>query len=267
MVVFLDVLLLENLLIDLFLLRTTVQTIRKKTSTKRLILASLVGSFYVIAVVIPWLKFLTAIPFKIVIVIVMMAIVIGHKDFGDLIKGATIFIIYAMVLAGMAFYIAIQDNPSLDSTALIYNFSYKNIILALMALYLVVNRIVIYTKERKQLTKYIYNTEIYLNGIKTIVKTLLDTGNELREPVTNLPVIIVERDVFKNLSLRDYSKYSISYSVVSGYTGNLIGIKPDSIKIEIDGNLKDKKVILAFCDERLSKHNDYNGLLPRGIIE
>lgn len=267
MVVFLDILLLENLLIDLFLLRITVQTIRKKVSTRRLIVASVVGSFYVIAVVIPWLKYFTSIPFKIIIVIVMIAIVIGHKDFSALIKGTVIFIIYAMVLAGMAFYIAIQDNPSLDSTAFIYNFSYKNIILALMVLYLVVNRIVIYAKERKQLTRYIYNIEIYLNGIKTIVKTLLDTGNELREPVTNLPVIIVERDVFKNLILKDYSTYSISYSVVSGYAGNLIGIKPDSIKIDIDGKLKEKKVILAFCDERLSKHNDYNGLLPRGIIE
>ena len=130
-----------------------------------------------------------------------------------------------------------------------------------------VNRIVIYVRERKQLTSYIYNIEICINGVKTKVKTFLDTGNELREPATNLPVIIVERQLFQDMNLDSYNAYSIPYSVVSGYGGNLMGIKPDSIKIDVDGNLKDEKAILAFSDKKLSKHNDYNGLLPRGIIE
>lgn len=267
MVVFLDVLLLENFIVNLFLLRATVQTIRKKISTRRLIMAAIIGSSYVITLVIPWLKFFTVTPFKILIAMVMIVIAIGYKDFSALIKGTLLFIVYSMFLAGIAFYIAIQDNPNLDHAAVIYNFSYKNIILALMTLYLVVNKIVMYVKERKQLTNYIYNIEIYIDGMKTSVRTFLDTGNELREPVTNLPVIIVERDMFKILNLKDYNKYSIPYYVVSGYAGNLVGIKPDGIKIDVDGNLKDEKVIVAFCDEKLSKHNDYNGLLPRGIIE
>jgi len=267
MVVFIDVLLLENFLVNLFLLRATVQTIRKKTSTKRLVIASIVGSSYVIALVIPWLKFFTVTPFQIFMAKIMIVIAIGYKDFSALVKGTILFIVYSMFLAGIAFYIAIQDNPNLEPTAVIYNFSYKNIILALMALYLVVNRIVIYVKERQQLTNYIYNIEIYIDGMKTMVKTFLDTGNDLREPVTNLPVIIVERDIFKMLNLKGHNTYSIPYAVVSGYAGNLIAIKPDCIKIDFDGNLKEEKVILAFCDEKLSKHNDYNGLLPRGIIE
>lgn len=267
MVVFLDVLLLENFLVNIFILRTTVQTIRKKTSTKRLIIAAIVGSSYVIALVIPWLEFLTVTPFKILMAMVMIVIAIGYKDVGALVKGTVIFIVYSMFLAGIAFYIAIQDNPNLDYSAVIYKFSYKNIILSLMALYLVVNKIVMYVKERKQVMSYIYDIEICIDGIKTTVKAFLDTGNELKEPATNLPVIIVERDIFMMVNLNNHNLYSIPYSVVSGYAGNLIGIKPDGIKIKIDGNLKEEKVILAFCDEKLSKHNDYNGLLPRGIIE
>lgn len=267
MVVYLDILLLENFLINLFLLRTTVQTIKKKTSTIRLIVSSVVGSLYVITAVMPWLKFLTTAPFKISIAFIMILIALGTKDFIAAIKGSCIFILYSMLLAGIAFYMAIQDNPALSQDAVIYSFSYKNLILALMALYLVVNRIVIYVRERKQLTSYIYNIEICINGVKTKVKTFLDTGNELREPATNLPVIIVERQLFQDMNLDSYNAYSIPYSVVSGYGGNLMGIKPDSIKIEVDGNLKDEKAILAFSDKKLSKHNDYNGLLPRGIIE
>ena len=267
MVVYLDVLLLENFLVNLFLLRTTVQTIKKKTLTGRLIIAAAVGSFYVITIVIPWLRIFNSTPFKIGIAFIMIFITLGYKDLTALVKGTAIFILYSMLLAGVAFYLAIQDNPNLGPEVTIYSFSYKNILLALMILYLIVSRIVMYVKERKQLTNYIYNIEITVSGIKTMVKTFLDTGNELREPVTNLPVIIVERQLFKEINLRDYNIYCIPYSVVSGYGGNLVGIKPESIKIHMDGNMKEEKVILAFSDKKLSKHNDYNGLLPRGIIE
>lgn len=267
MVVYLDVLLLENFLINLFLLRTTVQTIKKRTSALRLIISAIFGSLYVVTVVIPWLEIFTAAPFKIAMAFVMIFIVLGHRDLFALVKGSFIFILYSMLLAGVAFYLAIQDNPALTSESVIYSFSYKNIILALMILYLVVNRIVMYVKERKQLTSYIYNIEVSINGIKTKVKTFLDTGNELREPVTNLPVIIVEKRLFEEMNLESNNTYTIPFSVVSGYGGNLIGIKPDNIKIDIDGNLKEEKAILAFSDKKLSKHNDYNGLLPRGIIE
>lgn len=267
MVVYLDVLLLENFLINLFLLRTTVQTIRKRTSTLRLVTASALGSLYVITVVIPWLQIFTATFFKIAMAFIMIFVALGYKDLVALVKGVGIFILYSMLLAGVAFYFAIQDNPALSPGAVIYNFSYKNIILSLMILYLILNRIVMYVKDRKELISYIFTIEISINGIITKVKTFLDTGNELREPVTNLPVIIVEKQLFKEMNLGSYNTYSIPYSVVSGYGGNLIGIKPDSMKIHIDGSVKEEKVILAFSDKKLSKHNDYNGLLPRGIIE
>ena len=267
MVVFLDVLIMENFLINLFLLRTTVQTIKKQASTLRLIIASIIGSLYVLAIVIPQLKIFTGGIFKVAIAMLMLIIAIGYRDLFGFLKGTIIFILYSMVLAGIAFYIAIQENPNLQPNATIYNFSYKNIILALMALYLVINRIVIYVKERRQLTNYIYNIEVCIDGIKTRINAFLDTGNDLREPVTNLPVIIVEKDIFKDVKLKNHSIYSIPYSVVSGYAGSLIGIKPDGVKIDFDGSIKDEKVILAFCDKKLSQHEDYNGLLPRGVIE
>lgn len=267
MVVYLDILMLENFLVNLFLLRITIQTIKKHTSTLRLLIASVLGSLYVLTVLMPWLKFFTTTPFKIIVAFFMILITLGYRDLKGVFKGTAIFILYSMLLAGVTFYLALQDNSALSSGAIIYSFSYKNILLALMILYLMVNRIIMYVKERKLLTSYVYDIEITVNGIKTMVKTFLDTGNELREPVTNLPVIIVEKQLFKCVNLERYNTYRIPYAVVSGYGGNLIGIKPDSIKINLDGNLKEEKVILAFSDKKLSRHNDYNGLLPRGIIE
>ncbi|WP_346895818.1 sigma-E processing peptidase SpoIIGA [Clostridium sp. UBA7503] len=267
MVVYLDMLLLENFLVNLFLLTITMQTIKKKVSMGRLILSSAIGTSYVFAIVIPKLQFFTSTPFKILVALLMMIISIKGKCMGEVLKATGIFILYSVLLAGMSFYIAIKDNPSLSSSAMIYNFSYKNLILSLMIIYMLIYKLTVYVKDRRSLTNYVYTTEICVDNVKTIIKAFLDTGNELREPATNLPVIIVEKKFFKDLNLKNHSIYNIPYSVVSGYNGKLIGIRPDSVKININGDIKEESLILAFCDNKLSKHSDYNGLLPRGIIE
>ncbi|WP_346887280.1 sigma-E processing peptidase SpoIIGA [Clostridium sp. UBA1056] len=267
MVVYLDMLLLENFLVNLFLLTITMQTIKKKVPTGRLMLSSIIGTSYVLTIVIPKLQLFATTPFKIVVAVIMILIAIKDKSVIEILKAMGIFVLYSILLAGMAFYLAIKDNPSLSPSAMIYNFSYKNLILSLMITYILVYKLIVYVKERRILTSYVYNTEICIDNVKTIIKAFLDTGNELREPATNLPVIIVEKELFKDLNLKTHDIYNIPYSVVNGYNGKLIGIKPDSVKININGDMREKNLILAFSDKKLSKHSDYNGLLPRGIIE
>jgi stage II sporulation protein GA (sporulation sigma-E factor processing peptidase) len=267
MVVYLDMLLLENFLVNLFLLTITMQTIKKKVPTGRLMLSSIIGTSYVLTIVIPRLQLFATTPFKIVVAVIMILIAIKDKSVIEILKATGIFVLYSILLAGMAFYLAIKDNPSLSPSAMIYNFSYKNLILSLMTTYILVYKLTVYVKERRILTSYVYNTEICIDNVKTIIKAFLDTGNELREPATNLPVIIVEKELFKDLNLKTHDIYNIPYSVVNGYNGKLIGIRPDSIKININGDMREKNLILAFSDKKLSKHSDYNGLLPRGIIE
>lgn len=267
MVVYLDMLLLENFLVNLFLLTITMQTIKKKVPTGRLMLSSIIGTSYVLTIVIPKLQLFATTPFKIVVAVIMILIAIKDKSVIEILKAMGIFVLYSILLAGMAFYLAIKDNPSLSPSAMIYNFSYKNLILALMITYILVYKLIVYVKERRVLTSYVYNTEICIDNVKTIIKAFLDTGNELREPATNLPVIIVEKEPFKDLNLKAHDIYNIPYSVVNGYNGKLIGIRPDSVKININGDMREKNLILAFSDKKLSKHSDYNGLLPRGIIE
>lgn len=45
--------------------------------------------------------------------------------------------------------------------------------------------------------------EIFYNGKLERVKTMIDTGNLLQDPITNEDVIIVEKDSLKNLVSKD----------------------------------------------------------------
>jgi len=267
MVVYLDVLLFQNFLVNTFLLTITLQTIKKRIKLLRLCLSGFIGSLYVIPMLFPKYQYLATTPFQILMALLMIYIAINEKNIIFLIKATIVFIFYSMLLAGMAIYSALSNNPNLDLSVPIINFTSKNTYLSIMVVYIVINRIVVFVKDRKKLNNFIYSVEIYTKDVKTTLKAFLDTGNELREPVTNLPVIIIEQEVFNKINLDGYCIYHIPYSVVSGYNGKLIGIKPDSIKITINDVTKVENAIVAFCDKKLSKNNDYNGLLPRGILE
>jgi stage II sporulation protein GA (sporulation sigma-E factor processing peptidase) len=267
MVVYLDMLLLQNFFVNIFLLTITLQTIKKKCKILKLVMGAFVGSLYVIAMLYPKYAIFTTTPFKILVAMVMILITTAQKNFLLNLKATIIFIFYSMLLAGVAFYSALSDMPTLSPNTVVYNFNNKNTFIGIMVIYVFIHRIVTYIKDRKKLNSFVYSVDIYTKGIKTSLKAFLDTGNELREPATNLPVIIIEKEYFNKIDLEGYSIYHIPYSVVNGYNGKLIGIKPDNIKITFDDITKDENAIIAFCDKKLSKNNDYNGLLPRGILE
>ncbi|WP_017414582.1 sigma-E processing peptidase SpoIIGA [Clostridium tunisiense] len=266
MVIYLDVLLFQNFIVNVFLITVTMQTIKRKSSIFRVITAAFIGSLYVIPMLVPRYQYLAKMPFQIFMALLMIFIAVKEKNLLFIAKSTIIFYFYSFLLCGLAFYSALSENPNITPNTRVINFSSKNIYIGIMIIYTVINRLVIYVKDRRKLDKFVYNIEIYTKEVKTSLKAFLDTGNELREPATNLPVIIIEKEYFDKINLEGYSIYHIPYSVVNGQHGKLIGIKPDSIKITMDDETREEKAIVAFCDKKLSKYNDYNGLLPRGIL-
>ncbi|MBU3074376.1 sigma-E processing peptidase SpoIIGA [Clostridium estertheticum] len=267
MVVYVDVLMLVNFIVNLFILHITVQTLRKRVKLKWLLISSLVGSLYVITVLYPSLKWLTFLPFKILIVIIMIVIVFHEKRLLFNIKASLIFLLYSILLAGMCFFIQMNSKKDMSFDVIIINFPYEKLLLSVMIIYMVIYRVVIFVEDRRKISTLIYTVDIVnKNYIKTI-KAFLDTGNELRETASNLPVLIVERNILSEISLEKNNTYFIPYTVVNGTSGRFIGFKPEYINIHINKkNMERKDVIVAFCEYKLSKDNDYNGLMSRGIL-
>lgn len=267
MIVYLDVLIFENCIVNLFLLTLTAQTLKIKISLKRIILSSILGSMYVLTIVLPQLNFFTNLFFKLLVALLMIFIIVKEKTLLFMLKGTIIFILYSVALAGICFYLSIKDGNGPIPNAYLFNFSYKKLLLAIIIIYLLIFRLVSFIKERKLMKNLIFAVDVLIENKVYTVKALLDTGNELKESVSNLPVVLVERQVFNNINLSNYSKYHIPYSAVGGEEGEIIAIRPDRLIININGEVEEKNVLLGFIDKRLSRQNDYNGLLPRGIIE
>lgn len=228
-------------------------------------LAATIGSMYVITLVYPQLKGFSTALFKIIVAVILVLISFRKRKIMFNLKALAIFILYSMMLAGACLFM--QYNESCDiSNFVIKNFSHNKLMISIMIIYMIIDRVVVYIKERKDLSNLVYDIDIVLKSSEKNIKAFLDTGNELREPSTNLPVIIVEKSVFKDVDLKAYDKFYIPYRVVSGQGGNLQGFKPEYIKIYEGNKTATREVIVAFCEERLSDFNDYEALLSRGVM-
>lgn len=265
LVVFLDLVILINLIVNFFLLYITGRTLKLIVNFKLMFLAALIGSIYTITLIYPCLIMFSTFYFKLIMAIALTYISFGNKGLATNLKILCVFMLYSMLLAGICMFIQYNRYSYLDG-AMITNFPYQWLFVSLMIFYITVDRLVIYIKDRKDLFTLVYDVDIIFKDKEKKVKAFLDTGNELREPATNLPVVIVEKSVFGNVNLEEFSKFHIPYRVINGSSGKLLGFKPDIIKINFGEEVKYREVIIALCQDKLSQVGDYHALLSRGVM-
>ena len=139
-------------------------------------------------------------------------------------------------------------------------------------------------KSRINKNSIFYNVEIVINNRSCIVKSILDTGNLLVDPITSFPVVIVEEkiirkiiseDIIKSLleslhgnnidkipeGIRTRCKF-IPFSSIGRKNGMIIGIKPDYIKVfEEENEIIKKDVIVGISNNDITKNGSYSGLI------
>lgn len=263
--VFVDVIILENYLVSMFFTVITASILNIKKDYLFINLSSLIAALYTLTILFPKVKILSTIPFKILVPFIIVFIAFRIKDLLMNIKAALIYLALSFLLAGICIFLE-MTNISITSTFIIDSYNYKKLLLSIIVIFLIADRIVSFVKDRGELTSYIYKLEIKHKEVLTSFKGFLDTGNELREPATNLPVIIVERGVINKFPMNNEKSFLIPYKLVDGSRGVIHGFIPEEIWLFKN----DKKILIravvCFTDEVLSVENDYKALLSRGII-
>lgn len=266
MEVYIDVLLIENFVVNYFLLLITVKTLRSKVKNIRIVSSSIIGSMYIFTLFFKELKYLTILPIKLLVAVFMIFIILKGTSFFNIIKGSLIFIMYSMALSGICLFLNTSGVVTNLNNISIINFTYKRLLLSLIIIFILLNRIYAFIQDSIHVKQLIYKIDIIYNEKFFSVEAFLDTGNELREPITNLPVIIIEEDVVNGIILSDKDKYYISYKDVSGNLGKLVAFKPNYIVLHDKDKLQNREVIVAITKTKLSSENIYNALLSRGAI-
>lgn len=297
MTIYIDVVLIENLCMNYIILFATGYILKIKLNHIKLIIAALIGGIYSILAYAQILEIYSNIIMKIILSIVMVYISYKPASFKLLIKQLILFYLTSFVFGGTAlallYFIKPQDILIKDGI-FIGTYPIKIALLGGIVGFVIVViafKLVKYKLSKKDM---FCELEIFFNDKQVKSKAMIDTGNMLKDPISRLPVIVVEKDIlydvipyqildnlekitggevnseiYKEENVEYISKFRvIPFSSLGRQNGLLLGFKADKIIINIDENEQEiKNIIIGIYDKKLSRNDKYNALLGLDVLE
>ena len=295
MTIYVDVVLIENLIMNYIILLATGLILKIRIKHIRLILGSLLGAIYSIVAYTGILKVYSSFILKIILSIIIVYIAYNPQAVKKLCKELLFFYLTSFVFGGAAFaliYIVKPQDILMKNGLFLGTYPLKTVILAAIVAFVVV--ITAFTIIKSKFTKKDMICEIEVKLNDKIIKTeaLIDTGNMLKEPITNTPVVVIEHTLLydcipkeilnhlEDIIGGDFEKIPegiknvyisklklIPFSSLGKQNGMLIGIKPEYLKIikEEQINVKEN-VILGIYDKSLTKKGEYRALMGMEFV-
>lgn len=293
MTIYLDIVFLENVLLNFIIIFSTAIISKSKINVFKILLASVIGGIYAILNYLVNLNLLISILIKILMSIIIVVIAFDSSKIKNIIKQIIFFYLVSFTFGGVAFMLLFIISPKdiiIDGNHLVGTYPLKITILGGIVGFFIITIVTKIIKDRLSKKAMLCDLEIYYNGKYKKIKTMIDTGNLLKEPITQTDVIIVEKnsliDIIEkdvldnihniitgkwldsnNLKIFSYKFKVIPFSSLGNDNGLLIGFKPDYIKIyDETENIRDD-VIIGIYDGKLCKTNLYTSLIGLDILK
>lgn len=283
MTVYLDIVLIENILMNYIILFATGFIQKVDMKQIRLIISSLFGGIYAIVSYLNIVPIYSNFFMKILLSIIMVYIAFNMQTLKKMLKTILLFYLTSFVMGGCALallYVINPQNINFENGVLVGTYPLKVTIIAGVMGFTVIQ--IAFALNKKQVKKkdMLCDLEISINNQTKKLKAYVDSGNMLKEPITNIPVIIVEKEKIKNLVNIDLEKILggdnqnieninfriIPFNSIGKQNGMLIGIKPDFVKVTFDDNERYvKNVIIGLYDKKINK--EYNALIGLELLE
>lgn len=293
MTVYVDLILIQNIIMNYIIILTTGIICKIDIKQYRMICASAIGAIYaVVMYVMKWNIYNNQI-IKIILSVCMVYIAFHSKNFRSLLKQTIIFYLTSFCFGGATYYLLYCISPSLIkyiNGTLVGTYPVKVAVLGgIVGFFITIISFKI-IKNRFEQKDLLYNVKVYYKEKSITIKVILDTGNLLTEPITNMPVMIVEaskmkkflpNDILENmdeiLNNNTFSEITeemqsrlciIPFSSVGKQNGIIIGFRPDYIKIYTDqGEKIRKKIAIGIYNNEISKNGVYSGLMGLNLLE
>jgi len=205
-IVYVDVLILTNFIINASLLLCTGKLSSQKTHPIRIAISSALGSIYCGCMFFPSLSTGILMILKLIFAVTIVSAAFGVQSLITLIKNTTAFLSVSFLFGGCAFalyyFTPLGMNPGFFQKNSIF---YIHVSLPKLLFFSAISYIVIYYalsifKRRTESIDDIIDLELTLGDKSCRVRALCDTGNMLTSPVKKDPVIICERDTLSKLT-------------------------------------------------------------------
>lgn len=276
-----------NLIMDFIILWATARLAGTKIIISRLTVASLLGAIYSVIYLFPSMAVWYSLPAKILFSCIILVLGLAPKNWRQFKRALLYF--YAISFAAAGATIAV----SYLATAPEQGFEFSYLWLAAGAGFAVLLGIY----GEKHLLKRIvpdllkFGVELRFGTRSCNGKGFLDTGNGLRDPLTNRPVVVAEYELIRNCLPEDFKQVLdicqnendmldglsrsswanrlriIPFSSIGRRNGILVGIRADTVLVDTGkSDVAHNNVVVGIYREKLSRDGSYQMLIPSEIM-
>ena len=289
MTIYLDILFLNNTLMSLAILWAVGKFLKLNIKWLKLIFAALFTNLYTIFII--YLRvnnFGTSLPIQILLnIIAAITMIYISYDINDIryflkTLGILYLITFFAIGSSLSFFYIYGINP----------FKAGCLISGIIFLWLIGQYGWRLLQNKNTPKEFLVDLTVIINNESISVKGLVDTGNKLYDPLSQLSVIIIELEYFKDFfcnSLKEklvqnkggiinqvslLSEYDwenrirvLPYNVIGQDNGMIIGVRPDLVFVNYAGDkMKIEKILIGITDKSLDYEGEYNALVNPEIL-
>ena len=276
------------------ILYATAIMLKIKPSIIRILISGTIGSLYAMIIYVTQFKIYESIITKIILSVIMVYIAFNSQNIKKLCKQILIFYLTSFIFGGVALYLIYFIKPQ---NVLIKNglfagkYVLKVILFGAIVAFVIIKLSIKIIKTKIQPKDMYCKVKLKINGKEIQTTAMIDTGNLVKEPITNIPVIIVEsslmydilpKEIINNLENILGGNFDdipeeirniyipklrwIPYKSLGKENGMLLGIKIDGMEVEKEEIHKVQNVIVGIYDKSLTKRGEYRALVGIDMI-
>ncbi|ARK31084.1 Sporulation factor SpoIIGA [Halalkalibacter krulwichiae] len=285
MTLYIDVIWFLNLCIDYLLIALTSLVLKRRFNHVRMVIAALFASLVVFLMFSPIASLFFQPWMKLFYSAIIVLIAFGYKRFRYFIQGLLMFYFVAFMTGGglFALHFFWQSEAPILSGVLQANSGYFGSGISWIFVFLGFPLIWYFSKHRiedieiKQVQyDQLVDVDITILGYTFRCRGLIDSGNQLSDPLTKKPVMIIEASMLyryfqqeevdhlltfhEHLEVGEHSNNEllelatvIPYKVIGQSSPFLTGLKPDRVRIYYQNQqIETRNVLLGLQDKELS---------------
>lgn len=303
LVVYIDLIFITNLLIDGALLWLTAWMRKLRFRWWRLTVSAAVGALYVVMMFVPQLSFMYTFVIKFALSLLMLWIVFGFGSLQNYIRNMGAFYIINFAAAGgiIGIHYLLQNSGEIfngiwytASGGLSFELKIGFWFTFIMCFAVLLWFKLVYASRRKLENRQEYMGEViaFVGDCQIHCTGLLDTGNQLTDPLTRTPVMVMEASLWKEklpaawmerLSEGEPDKLVLElddeefewrdrlrlvpYRGVNRGSAFMLAIKPDAVEIRIgDQTSRSSKVLIGLDGGQLSGDRSYQAIIHPDLV-
>ncbi|WP_342453915.1 sigma-E processing peptidase SpoIIGA [Paenibacillus turicensis] len=305
LIVYIDLIFFVNLLIDASLLLTTAWLRKLSFKWWRIIFSASIGAMYVLMMFLPALSFMFTFLVKFLFSVVMLWTAFGFPSLQAYSRNLGAFYIVNFVAAGgiLGFHYMLQDAGEVWNGIWYMASGGMTFTLSISMVFILVSfGIVLFwfrsmmnnRKNVERVAASLAEVEVQIEGIKVACIGLIDTGNQLTDPLSRLPVMVMEANMWsdflpdswkgklggehadnlimewmevESFSWRDRLRL-VPYRGFNRGTQFMIAIKPDQCVIQVgEQQIVSTKVLIGLDGGTLSSEGKYQAIIHPSLTE